>query len=142
MSIRIPGTLVALASVAVLVAACDDDPVGIEGPFSFNLIVQTGDAAQDVLVPGREIEIEVGQGMLIKVQVLDSRGNPPGIQAETFADNSNPRVLESVGASFDDEEDLARFTFRGLEPGIAPLAFSNPSAMIQAIVVVRVVEAS
>lgn len=141
MSIRFPGTLIALASVAVLVAACDDDPVGIEGPFSFNVIVQRGGEPQDVLIPGRQIEVEVGQGLLIKVQVLDSRGNPPGFQTETFAENSNTRVLESLGATFDDEEDLARFTFRGLEPGIAPLAFANPTAMIQIVVVVRVVEA-
>jgi len=140
-SIRFPGTLIALASVAVLVAACDDDPVGIEGPFSFNIIVQMGNAPQDVLIPGQEVEVEVGEGLLIKVQVLDSRGNPPGFQTETFAENNNTRVLESIGASFDDEEELARFTFRGREPGIAPLAFANPSAMIQTTLVVRVVEA-
>lgn len=137
MRLRLPKAL-ALIAAALLIAGCDDDPTGIQGPFTFRVLIQVGGASQDLLVPGEDIEVEVGQRLLVKVQVLDSRGVPPAIQTETVGETTNPRVLESTGAMFDDEEDLARFTFQAREAGVAPLGFVNPRAQVQRTILVRV----
>lgn len=137
---RLPTTLLAIAVGALLFAGCDDDPTGVEGPFTFRILVQVGGATQDLLLPGQDIEVEVGQRLLVKVQVLDARGVPPPIQTQTVGETTNPRVLESTGATFDDQEDLARFTFRANEAGVAPLGFVNGQAQLQVTIIVRVEE--
>lgn len=139
MRLRLPKAL-ALIAAALLIAGCDDDPTGIQGPFTFRILIQVGGASRDLLVPGEDIEVEVGQRLLMNVQVLDARGVPPAIQTETVGETTNPRVLESTGATFDDEQDLARFTFRAREAGVSALGFVNPRAQLQTTILVRVEE--
>lgn len=139
MRLRLPKTALIVAT-ALLIAGCDDDPTGIQGPFTFRILIQVGGASRDLLIPGEDIELEVGQRLLMNVQVLDARGFPPAIQTETVGETTNPRVLESTGATFDDEQDLARFTFRAREAGVAALGFVNPRAQLQTTILVRVEE--
>lgn len=138
MRLRLPKSLLPVAVAASLAAGCDEDPAGLEGPFTFRILTQVGGATQDLLLPGEDIELEVGQRLLVKVQVLNASGEPPPIQTETVGETTNPRVLESTGAEFDDQERLARFTFRANEAGIAPLGFVNPRAGLQVTILVRV----
>lgn len=122
--------------------ACVDTPAAPEGPFTLRIAAQVGETGRAVLEPGEDVEMAVGETLVLEVQVLGGDGSPASVQSSTVGETSNPRVLPGVGAVFDVDRSLARFVFTGRSPGVSAVGFENAPAELGTVVLVRVAGAS
>lgn len=133
------GSSIAWMLLLPATSACNDvttEP-GLQAPFRFVVQTSVGGESADILGHGEQIELVTGERLLVRLQVVDARGNDTPGQNGTLGRATNPRLIK-LGEIFQVSNNLLEFFFEAVSSGTSSLVFENQQMGISRVILVRI----
>lgn len=122
-----------------LLTACNDvstEP-GLQAPFRFVVLAGVDGETADLLGDGEAIELSAGDRLLVRLQIVDARGNDTPSQNSTVGRATNPNLVK-LGEIFQVSANLLEFFFEATSAGSSTLVFENPQIGISRVILVQI----